>query len=113
MKNTVSMESAIKTIARFWSLLSTIMILLFLFGEGLDPSRLTLNEWIGFAFFPIGLLLGLLISWTKELAGGIVTILSVLIFAIIMNINLFIGALAFPGLLFVIHSLMIKEYFKK
>ncbi|MGA8264011.1 MAG: hypothetical protein WB779_06175 [Ignavibacteriaceae bacterium] len=109
MRNTITIEDAVKTIARFWSVLSTIMILLFLFGEGLDPSRLTVNEWVGFLFFPLGLVLGLIISWKKEIFGGVVTIVSVTVFTIMMGINWFIFALGFPAVLFIIHAMIVKN----
>jgi len=109
MKETITVKDAIKTIARFWSILSTIMILLFIFGEGLDLSKLTLNEWFGFLFFPFGLVIGLIISWKKEIVGGIVTIVSITVFAIAMEINWFIIALGFPAVLFIIHGIITKN----
>lgn len=109
MKETISFEDAVRTIARFWSVLSTIMILLFLFGEGLEPGNLKLIEWIGLIFFPVGVLVGLIISWRKEIAGGIVTIASIVIFAFIMAINWFIIALGFPALLFIFHGLITRN----
>lgn len=109
MKDTITFEDAIKTIARFWSVLSTIMILLFLFGESIDPSKLRFNEWIGFIFFPVGLLIGLIISWKKEIVGGIVTIVSMIIFAFLMVLNWFIIALGFPSVLFIFHAIITKN----
>lgn len=110
MKDTVTVEDAIKSIARFWSVLSTIMILLFVFGEGLDPSKLKLNEWIGFIFFPIGLLLGLIIAWKKEIIGGVISIISIVVFGFIMVINWFIIALGFPAALFILHGTISKKH---
>lgn len=109
MKNTITVNDAIKTTARFWSVLSAIMILLFLFGEGFDPTKLTLNEWIGFIFFPIGLVLGLIISWKKEIFGGVITIVSIAAFTITMGFNWYIIALGFPSVLFIIHGTIVKD----
>lgn len=109
MKETISFEDAVKTIARFWSVLSTIMILLFIFGEGLEPAKLKLIEWIGFIFFPVGVLGGLIISWRKEISGAIITMVSIVIFAFIMTINWFIIALGFPALLFIFHAIITKD----
>ena len=108
MKETITFEDAVRTIARFWSVLSTILILLFLFGEGLNPAKFKLIEWIGFIFFPVGVLVGLIISWKKEIAGGIVTIASAAIFALIIAVNWFIMALGFPALLFIFHGMITK-----
>ena len=109
MKETISFEEAVRTIARFWSVLSIIMILLFLFGEGLEPAKLKLIEWIGLIFFPFGTLVGLIISWRKEIVGGIVIITSIVIFGFIMAINWFIIALGFPALLFIFHGLITQN----
>ncbi len=108
MKKTITFEDAVKTIARFWSVLSTIMILLFLFGKGPEPAKFKLIEWIGFIFFPAGVLVGLIISWKKEIAGGIVTIASTVIFSFIMAFSWFIVALGFPALLFIFHGVITK-----
>lgn len=109
MDKNISVVDALRTIARFWSVLSISLILLFIFGEGIAPSKLTLIEWIGFLFFPVGLTVGLIIAWKKELIGGLIAIVSVLAFAIVMNINLYVATLGFPCVLFIIHGIMTKE----
>ena len=109
MKETITFEDAVRTIARFWSVLSTILVLLFLFGEGLNPANFKLIEWIGFIFFPVGVLVGLIISWKKEIAGGIVTMASTIIFSFIMTFSWFIVALGFPALLFIFHGIITKN----
>jgi hypothetical protein len=109
----ITVVEALKTIARFWSILSISLILLFIIGEGLDPSKLTSLEWLGFFFFPFGLTMGLIIAWSKELIGGIITIVSVAAFAVVMNVNLYVAALGFPAVLFIIHDILTKEKIKK
>jgi hypothetical protein len=109
MDKNITVVEALKTIARFWSILSISLILLFIFGEGLDPSKLTAIEWLGFFFFPFGLTIGLIIAWSKELIGGLVTIVSIIAFAILMNINWYVATLGFPGVLFITHSILEKK----
>lgn len=108
MNSAITIGSAVKSIARFWSILSIAMILLFLFGEGLNLSGFTAKEWVSFLFFPAGLSAGLVIAWRKEISGGTFSIISVVLFAIIMNANWFIIALAFPAVLFLLHGLFTK-----
>lgn len=109
MNKNITIVEALKTIARFWSVLSISLILLFIFGEGFDPSKLTAIEWTGFFFFPFSLTIGLLIAWKKELIGGTVAIISVIAFAIIMNFNWYVSALGFPGVFFILHNILEKD----
>jgi hypothetical protein len=54
------------------------LVLLFLIGEGINPT--TTTEWLGFLFFPVGICAGLILAWWKEAIGGIITIGSLLAF---------------------------------
>jgi hypothetical protein len=109
MDKNITVVEALKTIARFWSVLSIALILLFIFGEGLDPSKLSAIEWLGFFFFPFGVTIGLIIAWSKELIGGIVAIISIIVFAILMNFTWYVVALGFPGILFILHNILEKD----
>jgi hypothetical protein len=109
MDKNITVVEALKTIARFWSILSISLILLFIFGEGLDPSKLTAIEWLGFFFFPFGLTIGLIIAWSKELIGGIVVIISIIASAALMNFTWYVVALGFPGILFILHNILEKD----
>ena len=66
----MTITSAIKSVARFWSILSIGLILLFFFGEGLKLFELTVKELFAFILFPVGLVAGLIIAWKKEIAGS-------------------------------------------
>ena len=70
--------------AKIWSLLSIGFVLLIFIGEmmGSTGPALTLDEWVGLAFFPIGVVIGLILGWWREEIGGAVTILSLLAFYI-------------------------------
>ena len=59
-------------IARYWSLISIGFILLFGFSELFSPhaSNPTSEEMVGLAFFPFGVLIGLLLGWWSEGLGG-------------------------------------------
>lgn len=99
----ISVEKAIKTVARFWSILSIALIMMFVLREGLKFFDLTAKEFIGFLFFPIGLITGFLIAWKNELAGSLLSLISILIFTLLMNANWFVVSFALPALLFFIH----------
>ena len=55
-------------VARVWSIASIAFVLLFVFGEGLQGMGK--GDLIGFVFWPIGVLLGLIIAWRHEGLGG-------------------------------------------
>jgi hypothetical protein len=105
----ITITSAIKSIARFWSILSIGLILLFIFGEGLKLFELTIKEWIGFILFPTGLVIGLLTSWKKEITGSLVSIICVLLFTLIMGVNWFVFGLLAPAFIFLLHGLLIRN----
>lgn len=73
----------IRWTARAYSVASVGLILAFLLGEGLDLSQMKANEWLGFLFFPVGICAGMILSWWREVPGGIVTVGSLLIFYMI------------------------------
>jgi hypothetical protein len=63
-------------VARIGSLLSCGLLLLFAFGEGLDPRRLKADEFALFLFFPIGVTLGMACGWRWSGFGGALTVAS-------------------------------------
>jgi hypothetical protein len=65
-------------LARLTSLVSIGILSLFLFGEPLNLSRITAREWIGLAFFPAGVVIGMIIAWWREGLGAAVSIASLL-----------------------------------
>lgn len=62
---------ASRWIARLLSLAVIAIIIAFL-GEGTPKPK----EWLLIAFFPIGLLVGLVLSWWREIVGALVAIAS-------------------------------------
>ncbi len=102
-------------IARIWSILS-IGFLVFMIGAhflngdfgNFNHSR----EILLFAFFPVGVILGLLIAWLKPGLGGSLAILSLLAFRITANeidFNFWIDGLAAPGFLFFLYWSITKK----
>lgn len=86
---------ALSFVARIWSLASIAFVLVFLFGEGLTVNGHgpTLAEWIALAFWPGGVLVGLVIAWFRERLGGAIAVGSLLAF----YVCLFVERGAFPG----------------
>ena len=80
----------LRWIARIWSYIVVAFIMLFVLGylfesgSGSGTGSLSLDEAIAFAFFPIGLTLGLIIAWWKEGFGGIIATGSIICFHLAM-----------------------------
>jgi hypothetical protein len=102
--------------ARIWSILSILFIMAFAIGEGLlfqETAPFRLSELVGLLFFPVGILIGMLLGWWREGLGGIVTMVSLVVF---YGISFFTNGrfpsgpyfalVAAPGLLFAINSLL-------
>lgn len=49
--------------ARLLSLASAAMLLLFLFGEPFEPSKIAGREWLALIFFPLGIVVGFAVAW--------------------------------------------------
>lgn len=103
--------AVIELIARVGSIASISLLALIFFGEGsFRPSEISRNEWIGLAFFPIGVVLGMIIAWWKEGVGSVLTVGSLIGFYVVYG-YLFrnhIGGwwfivFASPGFLFLLH----------
>jgi len=96
--------------ARILSLASTAMLLMFLFGEPFEPSKITGRQWLAFVFFPLGIVVGFVVAWWKEGLGGSITIASLLIFYLIFVLllrgslarGLWFLVFAVPGVLFLV-----------
>lgn len=104
----------IKLIARVSSLIILSLVLLFIFGEGINPSNV--NEWIGFIFFPAGISVGMILAWWKEGLGGIITVGSLVLFYLIyffssQTLPEGLGWLTFslPGFLFLLYWCLKKR----
>jgi hypothetical protein len=65
--------------ARTWGIASTLLLLVFAFG-GREHLRLTMSEAVALLFFPVGVVVGFVVAWRRELAGGLVTVGSLTLF---------------------------------
>jgi hypothetical protein len=103
--------AVIELLARVGSIASITMLALIFFGEGsFRPSEISRNEWIGLAFFPIGVVLGMIIAWLKEGVGSVLTVGSLIGFYVVYGylFSNHIGGwwfivFASPGFLFLLH----------
>ena len=106
---------AIIWVARIWSLAALGFVLLFLVGEVLNGQggRPTGAEWIGLAFWPGGVCLGLIIAWFRLGLGGVIATGSLVGFYIWYLLDRgtfprgpYFLLVAAPGVLFLIASLL-------
>ncbi len=65
--------SIIGWIARSLSILTVGLLALFLIGEPTNLRTVSVQTLLLIVFFPLGLIVGLVIGWWRELAGGIVS----------------------------------------
>jgi hypothetical protein len=104
--------------ARLLSIASTVILLFFVFGEKFEASRVTGRQWLAFVFFPLGIVFGFAVGWWKEGLGGVISVLSLLIFYLIFLLllreNLARGTwflvFAIPGFLFLATDAISRAY---
>lgn len=74
----------VRLIAKIWSLLSIVFVLTIFIGEALSENgpMPSAQEWVGLAFFPIGVMIGLVLAWRWEGIGGLIAVLSLIAFYI-------------------------------
>ena len=73
----------LRWIARILSILCVGTIVLFAVGEGFNPAKLKVNEWLGFIFFPFGFVIGMIMGWWKENVGGWMIICCFILFYVV------------------------------
>lgn len=100
---------ALRWSARVLSILAVGIVLLFAFGEGLNLSQFTTRELVLFAFFPLGVCLGMVVAWWREGLGGGITMACLAAFYLVNRLSsssfprgLAFVALAAPGFLFLV-----------
>lgn len=107
-----SFVTPIRWFARIASLGTLAVLLAFLFGEGAPSSR----DLLLMAFFPFGLAVGLALAWWRDLAGGLLALMSMAGFYVLylgMHGSVpkgpYFGILALPAVLFVIGGLLARR----
>jgi hypothetical protein len=125
LKDKKRLVTALRLVAKIWSILSIGFLLFAIIGEAVFPATessqfANLVEIIAMIFFPFGVMVGMAMAWKWEKIGGIVTIISLLVFYILILIprsafrgipfSLFIAG---PGFLFLACSLISKRNIAK
>ena len=105
--------AAIELLARVGSIASITLLLMLFAGEGLHPSQVAPRQWLGLIFFPLGVIIGMIIAWWKEGLGAVITLGSLLAFYFVYGylMRYHIAGWAFivfacPGFLFLLHWLL-------
>lgn len=100
-------HTTLKWVARGLSILFSGLLLLFFIGEGFDPAEVTVREWLGLLFFPLGLVVGMAVGWWREGLGAAIAIGSVAAFYVVETVvggdppgGPYILLCASPGFLF-------------
>lgn len=100
----------IEFLARVGSVMSITLLVLLFQAEALHPSEIAPREWFGLVFFPVGVVVGLAISWWKEGLGISITVGNLLAFYFVYGylLQYHIGGWAFvmfasPAFLFFFH----------
>ena len=83
-------------------------------------TRVRPREWVGLAFFPVGVAAGMTVAWWKEGLGAAITLASLVafygIYGWLMGSNVNSAAFIFfatPGFLFLISWLISRNYFSE
>ena len=104
--------AVIELLARLGSIASITLIVLIFWSEAVHPSQISRIEWIGLLFFPIGVMIGMVVAWWKEGLGSTITVGSLVAFYVIYGyiFKNHIGGWAFivfasPSFLFLLHWL--------
>jgi hypothetical protein len=111
----------LRWIARIWSILVLSLTVLIFVGSVFSPEGDDATwkpiELVAALFFPIGMTIGMIVAWRKELIGGLITVISFIIFSILiliprgavvraMPMFLFLTA---PGILFLINGIICRK----
>ncbi len=114
-----SLATVLRWIARIWGILSIAFILVMFIGNiflETDPYQFQSEELLAFAFFPVGVLAGVLLGFWQEMRGGIIALGSLIIFYIVELISSGTIAkgpwfllVAAPGLFFIAAALASRE----
>ena len=96
------------------------LISLFFIAGGFHVTQIAVKEWIGLAFFPLGVVIGMIIAWWKEGLGAGITLASLFAFYGVYGFifGSHIGGWAFiafaaPGFLFLLHWVMLRSKFRE
>ena len=100
----------------------SIAVILAIFNSDVQAfGQVAPKQWVGFLFFPVGVIAGMLLGWWREVLGGAVTVMSLLGFYLIygwfLNGQIWLGAwfivFALPGILFLISGMAFRHFFRR
>jgi hypothetical protein len=105
--------AVVEMLARIGSVASIALLVMLFRSEVLHPSEISMMEWVGLLFFPIGVVTGMVVAWWKEGLGSAITVASLLglyfVYGYLFRNHLggwvFI-VFASPGFLFLLHWLL-------
>jgi hypothetical protein len=108
-----ALQTKLRWTARIWAGMSLLMLSAFIVGDvGRSGNWPNFSQWIGLAFFPTGIITGLVLAFRKELLGGAVTVLSLMGFYVWhfavsgrLAAGPWFALIAAPGLLFLLLGL--------
>ena len=110
------MNTILRWSARSLSILVLGVLLVFAIGEGLNLSRFTGRELLLFAFFPLGICVGMVVAWWREILGGAITLASLAAFYLADRLisssfprGIAFMLLAAPGVLFLLCGLWTRS----
>ncbi len=74
----------LRIIAKIWSVLSIVFMLVIVIGESLggEDRMPAAVEWVGLMLFSIGVMIGLVLAWWREGLGGTISVLCLIAFYI-------------------------------
>lgn len=98
--------TVLRWVARIASVVFIVVFVLMFASEGFDPAKITPREWVSLAFFPIGVVVGMILAWWKEGLGGAITVVSLLATYFVGDVSRsgggFMLVCASPGFLFLL-----------
>jgi len=104
---------SVRWLARVGSLVTIIIVAMFIIGDGGSLSAITTRDLVGLALFPGGVALGMLVAWRHEVEGALLSIACLVGFYIVCQLFLgkFPSGWAFlvftsPAFLFLLSGLM-------
>jgi len=100
----------IRWLARLASVISLGLLALFATSDGNWPSAF---EWVLLVFFPVGIALGMVVAWWREVLGGVITLISLITFYALIFVRdghvpttPWFALFALPGLVLMIVGLL-------
>lgn len=103
----------LRIVARASDVVCLAIIILFFIAEDMMFGQVSLSEWAGLFFFPMGVFIGLVLAWHEELMGGLLIALSVtgfyVVYGWLLNSSIYqswaLLPFLVPGILFIAYGM--------